>query len=498
MLLLRSVQRIINRLETYISTCAGVAYNLALSVPHDMKFSDSHFLLHGAAILRNEIVVWQEPPFYSSLAQLAARFSPGLVRRFTEMIYPSAMAGMEPETVRQLNVNSLLEARFLPVYRDALHGRKLDCIFLSASNGGSLHLADVMRVPILGSGLNLFMKRRANPDDVRGFVDFGMNIASDFFHSNEHLEVVLHIDPVHDRMNLPTLHHFRVKFWLPKAYRAFIQEHLKEGGQIVVFDVQEPWLHYEIGQRFYLQIGGLDDITPYEYISGSPRLDDWLEGIGAKHRGGWKLEGTSPKMRFDDEFGNSPRMVDEAREFAEERGYGFVHIRADRSHDLSALSTHVIHDAMERENFTPKGVLVEQYTQCAPLAVRRLALLPIWTYFLMRTSFNDAKRMLQRTFEKYVQEAELMIFLPTPGPLSAPTGDLVSYEEWKQLLDSFPARNRMYLVDGRLYPMDLASAITGPLKVLEMSKAEPDIPMKMTLDDIKEASKDFGIAYEER
>ena len=68
---------------------------------------------------------------------------------------------------------------------------------------------------------------------------------------------------------------------------------------------------------------------------------------------------------------------------------------------------------MINNGISPKGVILEQYTQCVPLAVRRLALLPIWTYFVLRTSFNYTHKMLDIVFRKYLNEAEELIFLPT-------------------------------------------------------------------------------------
>jgi hypothetical protein len=126
----------------------------------------------------------------------------------------------------------------------------------------------------------------------------------------------------------------------------------------------------------------LDNLTPEEFAFGSKRIDEWLEEIKASHRGGWGIEGERPYRRFDDEFGNSPEMATEMKEFAQDEGFNFTHIKVKKSHDLSALCTYLIHKAMMDKKIRPKGVILEQYTQCVPLAVRRLALLPVWTYFV--------------------------------------------------------------------------------------------------------------------
>jgi len=384
-----------------------------------------------------------------------------------------------------------LEKEFLPLHRGALHGKKVDCLFLGASNGGSLHLADVMHVPILGSGLNLFVSRKSDPDDINGFIEFGRNLAESFLANNNHVEVVIHIDPIHDRTNLPKVFHFRVKFWLPEAYRIFIREHLTKGGDLVLFDVQEPWLHYKLDERLYYQAGGLDDLTPEEFAFGSKRIDDWLETLGAAHRGGWGIEGESPVWRYDDEFGNCPEMATEMKEFAEEEDYNFTHIQVKRSHDLSALCTYLMYTAMKDKQIKPRGVIIEQYTQCVPLAVRRLALLPIWTYFVLRTSFNDTRKILDVVFEEYLDEAEELIFLPTQPLNPSPLGDFVTFEEWENLLQKYPVNEVTILTKKKLYPLDTASLVTGPLQVLKRCQGKPDINLDITLQDVLDASRQF-------
>jgi hypothetical protein len=315
----------------------------------------------------------------------------------------------------------------LTIHREALAGRKFDCLFIGASNGGSLHLADIMHVPILGSGVNILVSRESDPDDVKGFVEFGRSIAEGFLSINKHIEVVIHIDPIHDRMNLTKVFHFRVKFWLPDAYRTFIRE----------------------------------------------------------------IEEERPSRRFDDEFGNSPEMATEMKEFAQDEGFNFTHVKVKKSHDLSALCTYLIHTAMMDKKIRPKGVILEQYTQCVPLAVRRLALLPVWTYFVSRTSFNDARRMLDIVFGEYLDEAEELIFLPTQPLNPSPLGDYVTFKEWEQLLHKYPVRKLDILTNRELYPLDTASLVAGPLEVFKRCQGKRDMGLDITLQDVIDGCRKF-------
>mgnify|MGYP001037252707 CR=1 FL=1 len=464
---------------------------MVITLPPDLRFSDSFYLLFGAAMLKDDIVIWQKVPFYlKPLVSLAYAF-PVLGRKFMRDQLVKGLIGRPADVVKKADINEILEEDFLSIHREALAGRKFDCLFIGASNGGSLHLADIMHVPILGSGVNIFVSRESDPDDVKGFVEFGRSIADGFLSANKHVEVVIHLDPIHDRTNLAKVFHFRVKFWLPNAYRTFIREHLNEGGNLVLFDVQEPWLHYKLDERLYYQAGGLDDLTPEEFVFGSKRIDEWLADIGASHRGGWGIEGERPYKRFDDEFGNSPEMATEMKEFAQDEGFHLIHVKVKRSHDLSALCTYLIHKAMMDEKIRPKGVILEQYTQCVPLAVRRLTLLPVWTYFVSRTSFKDARRMLDTVFSEYLDEAEELVFLPTQPLNPSPLGDFVTFEEWEQLLHKYPVRKLDILTNRELYPLDTASLVTGPLAVFKRCQGKRDIDLDITLQDVIDASRRF-------
>jgi hypothetical protein len=469
---------------------------LVVVVPPDLKFSDSLYLLFGASILKDDIVTYQKIPVYLKALINLLNASPTLGKRIYAGQLAKAQYGRDPEIVKKSKIDDILEREFLCYHREVLQDRKVNSIFLGASSGASLHLADIMQTLMLFSGLNITVTRRGgDPDDAKGFIEFGRNLMKDFLPNNKNLEIVIHFDPVHDRTNLPFVFHFRSKFWLPNAYRKFIKEHLKKGGDLVVFDVQEPWLHYKLDERFYYQCGGLDDLTPEEYAYGSERIDSWLEELGATHRGGWGLEGGKPLKGYDSEYGNSPRMVTAVKEFAEDQGYNFTHIKANRAHDLSFMTTYLVNQAMVERGIKPRGVIVEQYTQLVPLAVRRLGLLPVWTYYVLRASFNDTKKMLDRVFKDYLDEAEELVFLPTQPFNPGPRGDFVTCEEWYELFQSYPVRKFTSYTKPKLYPIDVPSVVLGPLNLHKRCLKEKDLGLKISMEDIKNACKKFGLTY---
>ena len=192
---------------------------MVVFVPPDLKFSDSIYLLFGASILEDDIVTWQKIPSYMvPLVKFLDAF-PQIGRKIYAGRLSKAQYGRDPETVKRSRIDDILERKFLSYHRRVLGGRKVDSIFLGASNGGSLHLADIMRTVMLFSGLNLTVSRPGgDPDDAEGFIEFGRNLMRKFLPRNENLEIVIHFDPIHDRTNLPFVFHFSSKFWLPNAY----------------------------------------------------------------------------------------------------------------------------------------------------------------------------------------------------------------------------------------------------------------------------------------
>jgi len=68
-------------------------------------------------------------------------------------------------------------------------------------------------------------------------------------------------------------------------------------------------------------------------------------------------------------------------------------------------------------------------------------------------------------------------------------GDFVAFKEWEQLLRRYPVKQVTLLTSGKLYPLDTASLITGPLEVLKRCQGKPDIDLDITMGDVLDACK---------
>ena len=80
------------------------------------------------------------------------------------------------------------------------------------------------------------------------------------------------------------------------------------GGTVLYLDCSARWLQFPLSDRFAYQVGGWGGITPEEFISGSERIDRFLESAGSPHRGGWRIPEVEPVWSVESEWGSEPGL----------------------------------------------------------------------------------------------------------------------------------------------------------------------------------------------
>jgi hypothetical protein len=118
-------------------------------------------------------------------------------------------------------------------------------------------------------------------------------VAREVLERNPNIKAIAHFDPIHDGWLTRTISHLRLKLIdLPVAYQGFIRKFLAPGGTILYLDCSAHWLQFHLSDRFSVQVGGWGGIPSEEFISGSERIDRFLEAAGSTHRGGqWNRSG---------------------------------------------------------------------------------------------------------------------------------------------------------------------------------------------------------------
>ena len=220
------------------------------------------------------------------------------------------------------------------------------------------------------------------------------------------------------------------------------------GGTIIYLDCQASWLQFQIENRFSYQIGGWGDIPPEEYLSGSERIDKFLEMNGSSHRGGWQIPNLDPVRSIESEWGSAPGFEEAVKSFADEHGFRFVQIRYQHPHEFSRLAFNAHMELFRYYDLSVEGALVETFTQYDPYRVLQYRLLPLWLIFNTWDSHRFLLEMLPELSK------DLPVFFSGLTTLSR-TPDMVPWEAWAS---AFSGRSWNNVGAGpRHYPEDLVT-----------------------------------------
>ncbi len=219
--------------------------------------------------------------------------------------------------------------------------------------------------------------------------------------------MVNHYDPVHDRFLVGQVNHIRMKLLgIPHSYIDFIQRRLLPGGTLILLNNTQTWGQYTVGDRHTFQVGGLGGLKDHDYLHGRVFLNAWLEEMGSKHRGGWRL----PKVwnsQSESEWGTLPRFGQAVNEFAHHYGMKVRSINGAHVHDFSRLAFFAWQHLYRRLGIEPQAVMVDGFAQINATAPTRSALLPLWLPF----NCTDSREFL----------AEMVTLFPAPPAHPLPT-----------------------------------------------------------------------------
>ena len=297
-----------------------------------------------------------------------------------------------------------------------------DAIVIGDPSGGTAHLAALLGAPLLPPCYLLGARHRIDPDDMDAYIATA-EAALRGMRATEGIEVIVHYDPLHDRDLVANAALFRVRaLGLPAAYREFILRYLRPGGTIVIAEDTYTWPQAELSPGIWLQIGGLGDVGPEEYLRRFP-----------PPRG--------PEWRRESEWGTPEGLVLAAEGFA--RAHGFRVLRLAFSHPecYSALAYRAYRAAGAREGLA----ILDCFTTMDARFCVETGIAPLHLVFNTRDSFTFAVRYLE---EDPVRAAFLLLH-----PSYAAPEDLVYPAEWERALERLGIEAR-WIVDTRYFPDD--------------------------------------------
>ncbi|MCU0487563.1 MAG: hypothetical protein MUE67_01275 [Anaerolineales bacterium] len=411
--------------------------------------------------------VYQFEAWKRAALQLLGIFPQNLARFVISRF--ESLSGLPRAAVENLLIDDLVEER-LHDYQE--FNGPFPCVIVgSALGGASAHLALALGGPFLPQAFVLSLQGGAQDGDIRTYFRRSDSLAHRITDRNPQVLSIQHYDPIHDEWMTRYVNHLRVKLlYLPKKYQDFIERNLSPGGSVCYLDCEATWLRYRVGPSNLFQVGGWGDISADEFIQGSQRLETYCKEVGLpKNR--WALPEFPLETGPESEWGSEPGMAEAVEQFCAQKGYQFIRIRLPEPQDFSRLAYQSVRLALEKENRTAAGVLIEMFSQFDATAIRQSGLLPLWLVFNTLDSLNYLKSMRSEfPTGKPVFFSPLATFTPTP--------DLTPWGEWQAALDGLEWQN----IGARPshYPAD-ARALTNWTETLHRWTAEHFAPIQTLL-----------------
>jgi len=306
-----------------------------------------------------------------------------------------------------------------------LKRRGYKAIIVGSPNGGIAHLAALLRAPFLTSSFGMsFSRAPIDPDDLESYQEFGRDLAEPILRIGEGFEIINHYDPLHDRNLVKYVNRLRLKLWeLPRAYRDFILENLAPRGKLILVDCDYRWPQYVLGERSFLQIGGLGGVSPEEY------LERWALDLPLEER-------------RESEWGCPEGFASAVRDFATRRGIEVLEIRLSHPQKYSLLAYRAY---LECKRIRREEVLLDCFNHQNPRTNVQTGIPALWLPFNTEDNLAFVQEFLEgRRFRR-------IYFTLLPSFAGSP--DTPALERW---LDSLSRHGKVELlgITSRLFPAD--------------------------------------------
>lgn len=341
-------------------------------------------------------------------------------------------------------------------------------IIVGSPSGAVAHLATLLRAPFLTSSflLSFRLSRPLSPDDIRGYCRSGRELAERLAEANPGMEAIIHYDPLHDRLLVKYASLIRVRLLeLPPAYEEFIAERLTEDGHLILANCTYPWPQYRLGERCYLQVGGLGGARPKEFLEG------------------WPLEpelGLLLEERPESEWGCPAGLARGVRQLARRRALKLIELRLAHPERYSELAyrAYLAAGANEAE------LMLDCFTYMSPHTNVATGIPALWLPFNTRDSFEFARVHLEG---KRLRRIYLALV-----PSYARCEDTVPFELWQELLRG-KGELELLGIDPRTYPADPRApfAFSARMERLRRRRRLPE-PLQLDPEEFERLARELG------
>lgn len=360
---------------------------------------------------------------------------------------------LAPEKLKEIKMEEISEWVIRQYPR-----KRCPAIMIGSSNGAAIHLAAALGIPWLPQTFLAAVRRELNPDEIEADIEWGRKAVKALHENNPHLKINQMHDPVQDRLMIAKMAYFRLKYSvLGGAYERFIRETLAPGGEIIILDNTLPWPMISVSEAHTFQVGGLGELTPYEYLEGSPRV----EAFSRKHNSSvkcWPLPGKVFEGP-ESEWGFHEPLGEDIRRFSKLHGYHERRVVFEEPETLSPFAADLYQWWYKQNNIDSSCLLVECFALLEPWMTLLTASTPFWL------AFNTTPSL--KTVESYLKNGkvfdEICLMLMSNGIEGI---GQVSIEEWKGVLSHAKKQGAFLGVDEQKYPLDFMSFLRyhGELK----------------------------------
>ncbi|KPV61905.1 MAG: hypothetical protein AOA66_1577 [Candidatus Bathyarchaeota archaeon BA2] len=340
-----------------------------------------------------------------------------------------------PKEALSLNLNEQ-SRKITALYEDFAKGQRFDAIIFGAPNGGIVNLAVAIGVPYLCSQFRVpVLIGSGGKDDLEPYVKVVKLLGKRWTVRHPWSSVCCLVDPIHDRMDMGVYAHVRSKFIdIPPAYKEFIERHLNPRGTLIFVNVTYPWAKYRLGERTYLQVGGLGDIPPEEYLKGSERLEEFLELVMSNHQGGWNLPDYELATRPESEWGAEPELKEAVLKYCKQRGYDLLYLEHSHPAGFNILASHAMHMKHTADGGSCGGYFINIFWALCPTLALRARLLSSWFTFTDRASLKIAEQQLRRLLKDFPEVPKKAILGYNWSHPGAQILDIVPPSGWLEML----------------------------------------------------------------
>lgn len=328
--------------------------------------------------------------------------------------------------------------------------RRYPAVIVGSSGGATAHLAAALGAPWLPQTFLVPLRRTGGGiDDPRGDLHHAWRSGEALVAANPDIQLHQMHDPSQDRLSLRYITYFRTKYRrLPAAYRRFLAERLEPGAVVIVADCTRRWPTTRLGDRYVFQFGAVGGMEPEEYVTGSPRVADYLARYDvAQER--WDPpapDGDSPEA----EWGFERALLDDIEDLAGERGLRVLRLAFHDPEHVSPLMADFYREWNRRRGIAADRLLVESFILLEPHWTLRTGTVPFWTTFNARPSLDGLRDYLSRA--EPFDEIRMMIF-----PHGTVSVGLPTVEEWRSVLRQARRHASFVRVNERAYPCHFAS-----------------------------------------